>query len=85
MRPGNHRPAETSHTLLEVLLVIGCIGVIYSMYISSLALAKRMADMAVCRHYRWEMRTLAAMPEHNRLVDRIRVFNRCYDCHASAP
>ena len=75
---------ENSHTILELLIVIAMLGILYSMYVGAITNARRAADIAVCKHYQWEFRTLVEIGEFD--VDRtMKVADRCYDCHATEP
>ena len=71
-----------AHTLLEVLLVIAILGILYSMYVGALASARESAERAMCKQYQREFKTLR---ETEDIIGMIRVADRCYRCHASAP
>ena len=71
-----------AHTLLELLLVIAMLGILYSMYLGALSRAREAADRAMCKQYQREFKTLR---ETEDIIGMIRVADRCYRCHASAP
>ena len=71
-----------AHTLLELLLVIAMLGILYSMYVGALARAREAAERAMCKQYQREFKTLR---ETEDIIGMIRVADRCYRCHASAP
>lgn len=73
---------EHSHTIIELLLVIAILGIIYSMYVGSLARAREAAERAICKQYQWEWKSLR---ETQDIPNMVRVADRCFNCHASAP
>ena len=68
-----------AHTLLELLLVIAMLGILY---LGALSRAREAADRAMCKQYQREFKTLR---ETEDIIGMIRVADRCYRCHASAP
>ena len=71
-----------AHTLLELLLVIAMLGILYSMYVGALARARESAERAMCKQYQREFKTLR---ETEDIIGMIRIADRCYRCHPSAP
>ena len=71
-----------AHTLLELLLVIAMLGILYSMYLGALSRARGAADRAMCKQYQREFKTLR---ETEDIPNMIRIADRCYRCHPSAP
>ena len=80
-----------SFTFLELLLTIAVIALLCSLSLQSYANAKRRAQIAACQIHKKQIDTLKAMPEYNttRLEPEdieilVKVYDRCYECHASA-
>ena len=80
-----------SFTLLELLLTIAVIALLCSLSLQSYANAKRQAQISACQVHKKQIDTLKNMPEYNvtRLEPEdieilVKVYDRCYECHASA-
>jgi len=73
---------EHSHTIIELLLVIAMLGIIYSIYVGSLARAREAAERAICKQYQREWITLR---ETQDIPNMVRIADRCFNCHATAP
>ena len=80
-----------SFTLLELLLAIAVIALLCSLSLQSYVNAKRKAQIAACQVYKKQIDTLKRMPEYNITELRpedieilVKVYDRCYECHASA-
>ena len=83
-------------TVLELLLTITVIFLLISLSLQAYANAQRQARIAVCKVYRKQIETFHAMPEFDfstmDQTDRttediktlVKVYARCYECHASA-
>ena len=71
-----------AHTLIVVLLVIAMLGVLYSMYVGALVRARESAERVMCKQYQREFKTLR---ETEDIYGMVRVADRCFDCHATAP
>ena len=70
------------YTIPELLMAVVILFMLYSMYLSAIANARKAADFAVCAHYKKEFRTLKELNDYSPMV---KVANRCYDCHATEP
>tara|TARA_R100001015_G_C4625104_1_gene183501 strand:- start:1498 stop:1779 length:282 start_codon:yes stop_codon:yes gene_type:complete len=82
---------NSSFTLLELLLTIAVIALLCSLSLQSYANAKRRAQIAACQIHKKQVDMLRNMPEYNvtRLQPEdietlVKVYDRCYECHASA-
>ena len=82
---------NSSFTLLELLLTIAVIALLCSLSLQSYANAKRRAQIAACQVHKKQIDTLNAMPEYNTtklepedIEILVKVYDRCYECHASA-
>ena len=82
---------NSSYTLLELLLTIAVIALLCSLSLQSYANAKRRAQIAACQIHKKQVDMLRNMPEYNvtRLQPEdietlVKVYDRCYECHASA-
>ena len=80
-----------SFTLLELLLTVAVIALLCSLSLQSYANAKRQAQISACQVHKKQIDTLKNMPEYNvtRLEPEdieilVKVYDRCYECHASA-
>ena len=80
-----------SFTLLELLLTIAVMALLCSLSLQSYANAKRRAQIAACQIHKKQVDMLRNMPEYNvtRLQPEdietlVKVYDRCYECHASA-
>ena len=82
---------NSSFTLLELLLTIAVIALLCSLSLQSYANAKRRAQIAACQIHKKHVDISRNMPEYNvtRLQPEdietlVKVYDRCYECHASA-
>ena len=80
-----------SFTLLELLLTIAVIALLCSLSLQSYANAKRQAQISACQVHKKQIDTLKNMPEYNTtklepedIEILVKVYDRCYECHASA-
>jgi|TARA_Y100001937_G_scaffold86197_1_gene116630 competence protein ComGC len=80
-----------SFTLLELLLTIAVIALICSLALQNYVNAKRRAQIAACQVHKKQVDMLKNMPEYNisKLEPKdieilVKVYDRCYECHASA-
>ena len=80
-----------SFTLLELLLTVAVLALLCSLSLQSYANAKRQAQISACQVHKKQIDTLKNMPEYNvtRLEPEdiktlVKVYDRCYECHASA-
>jgi len=89
---------KTGFTLVELLVVIGIIGILSAMLLTSVAKAKKAAQRIECLNYQrqlyifyyvddWDEGTNETSPSYTKqeLMDSYpRIKQSCYDCHASA-
>jgi prepilin-type N-terminal cleavage/methylation domain-containing protein len=89
---------KTGFTLVELLVVIGIIGILSAMLLTSVAKAKKAAQRVECLNYQrqlyifyyvddWDEGTNETSPSYTKqeLMDSYpRIKQSCYDCHASA-
>jgi prepilin-type N-terminal cleavage/methylation domain-containing protein len=89
---------KTGFTLVELLVVIGIIGILSAMLLTSVAKAKKSAQRVECLNYQrqlyifyyvddWDEGTNETSPSYTKqeLMDSYpRIKQSCYDCHASA-
>ena len=80
-----------SFTLLELLLSIAVIALLCSLSLQSYVNTKRETQIAACQVYKKQIDTLKIMPEYNTTTLEpedikilVKVYDRCYECHASA-
>ena len=80
-----------SFTLLELLLTITVIALLCGLSIQNYANAKRQAQIAACQIHKKQVDMLRNMPEYNvaklepeDIKTLVKVYDRCYECHASA-
>ena len=80
-----------SFTLLELLLTITVIALLCSLSIQNYANAKRQDQIAACQIHKKQVDMLKNMPEYNvtklepeDIKTLVKVYDRCYECHASA-
>ena len=87
-----------SFTLVELLVVIGIVGILTSMLLFSIAYAKGAAQRTECLNFQrqlyifyyadnWDEDTTELHPSYTKkeLMDAYpRIKQSCYDCHASA-
>ena len=80
-----------SFTLLELLLTIAVMALLCSLSLQSYANAKRRAQIAACQVHKKQVDMLKNMPEYNitklqpeDIEILVKVYDRCYECHASA-
>ena len=78
-------------TVLELLLTITVIFLLISLSLQTYSNAKRQAQIAACQIHKKQVDMLRNMPEYNvtRLQPEdietlVKVYDRCYECHASA-
>jgi prepilin-type N-terminal cleavage/methylation domain-containing protein len=93
-----HDKTKTGFTLVELLVVIGIIGILSAMLLTSVAKAKKAAQRVECLNFQrqlyifyyvddWDEGTTEISPSYTKaeLMDAYpRIKNSCYDCHASA-
>ena len=93
-----HHKMKTGYTLVELLVVIGIIGVLSAMLLTSVAEAKKAAQRVECLNFQrqlyifyyvddWDEGTTEISPSYTKqeLMDSYpRIKQSCYDCHASA-
>jgi prepilin-type N-terminal cleavage/methylation domain-containing protein len=89
---------KTGFTLVELLVVIGIIGILSAMLLTSVAKAKKAAQRVECLNFQrqlyifyyvddWDEGTTEISPSYTKaeLMDAYpRIKQSCYDCHASA-
>ena len=89
---------KTGFTLVELLVVIGIIGILSAMLLTSVAKAKKAAQRVECLNFQrqlyifyyvddWDEGTNETSPSYTKqeLMDSYpRIKQSCYDCHASA-
>jgi prepilin-type N-terminal cleavage/methylation domain-containing protein len=89
---------KTGFTLVELLVVIGIIGILSAMLLTSVAKAKKAAQRVECLNFQrqlyifyyvddWDEGTTETSPSYTKaeLMDAYpRIKQSCYDCHASA-
>ena len=89
---------KTGFTLVELLVVIGIIGILSAMLLTSVAKAKKAAQRVECLNYQrqlyifyyvddWDEGTNETSPSYTKqeLMDSYpRIKQSCFDCHASA-
>jgi competence protein ComGC len=80
-----------SFTLLELLLTVAVIALLCSLALQNYVNAKRQAQIAACQVHKKQVDMLKNMPEYNitKLEPKdieilVKVYDRCYECHASA-
>ena len=80
-----------SFTLLELLLTIAVIALLCSLALQNYVNAKRRAQIAACQVHKKQVDMLKNMPEYNvtklqpeDIEILVKVYDRCYECHASA-
>ena len=80
-----------SFTLLELLLTVAVIALLCSLALQNYVNAKRRAQIAACQVHKKQVDMLKNMPEYNisKLEPKdieilVKVYDRCYECHASA-
>ena len=80
-----------SFTLRELLLTIAVIALLCSLSLQSYANAKRKAQIAACQVHKKQVDMLKNMPEYNvtklepeDIKILVKVYDQCYECHASA-
>ena len=80
-----------SFTLLELLLTIAVIALLCSLALQNYVNAKRQAQIAACQVHKKQVDMLKNMPEYNvtklqpeDIEILVKVYDRCYECHASA-
>jgi prepilin-type N-terminal cleavage/methylation domain-containing protein len=89
---------KTGFTLVELLVVIGIIGILSAMLLTSVAKAKKAAQRVECLNFQrqlyifyyvddWDEGTTEISPSYTKqeLMDSYpRIKQSCFDCHASA-
>ena len=80
-----------SFTLLELLLTVAVIALLCSLALQNYVNAKRKAQIAACQVHKKQVDMLKNMPEYNvtklepeDIKTLVKVYDRCYECHASA-
>ncbi len=78
-------------TVLELLLTITVIFLLISLSLQTYSNAKRQAQIAACQIHKKQVDMLRNMPEYNvtklepeDIKTLVKVYDRCYECHASA-
>jgi len=93
-----HHKMKTGYTLVELLVVIGIIGVLSAMLLTSVAEAKKAAQRVECLNFQrqlyifyyadnWDEDAYEDHPSYTKeeLMDTYpQIKQSCYDCHASA-
>ena len=93
-----HHKMKTGYTLVELLVVIGIIGVLSAMLLTSVARTKKSAQRVECLNFQrqlyifyyadnWDEDAYEDHPSYTKkeLMDTYpRIKDSCYDCHASA-
>ena len=80
-----------SFTLLELLLTVTVIALLCGLCLQSYINAKRQAQIAACQVHKKQVDMLRNMPEYNvtklepeDIKILVKVYDQCYECHASA-
>ena len=92
-----HHKMKTGYTLVELLVVIGIIGVLSAMLLTSVARTKKSAQRVECLNFQrqlyifyyadnWDEGTIELHPSYTKkeLMDSYpRIKQSCFDCHMS--